>query len=280
MIDALVKTAGRVAGALAPRWTEKTAARLFITPRKRRVSPETGPWTVMRVPRLAPHLAVWSAGKGPTVLLVHGWEDDHGSMMRFAAPLIERGFRVVAHDQPAHGRSEGKRATIPDFARALAGVAREFGPVHGVVAHSVGGAAVAIAMAEGLKIGRVAIVAAPAEAVTYIRDTARRLGLSEKRAAGMLAEISRLAGYPAEMIDARTLSRGLDVPVLFVHSDNDRVVPLADGFANAEAWSGATLRLVSGLGHRRILDDAAVIQTVVDFIAPGCAADQQVDWAS
>lgn len=280
MIANLVKTAGRVAGLIAPRWTERTAARLFITPRRRRVSAETGPWTVTRVPRLSSHLAVWSAGRGPTVILVHGWEDDHGSMMHFAAPLIARGYRVVAYDQPAHGRSEGRRATIPDFARALAGMARDHGPVHGVIAHSLGGAAVALAIAEGLEVGRVAIVAAPAQAVAYIRETAKRLGLSDRRAAGMLAEISRLAGYPAEMIDAQVLTRDFSTPALFVHADNDRVVPLADGFANAEAWPGATLRLVSGLGHRRVLEDPGVVETVVDFIAPGCPEAERVDWAS
>lgn len=274
MILTLIKTAGRVASVVAPRWTERTAAKLFFTPRRRRVSPESGPWTVMRVPRLSPHLAVWSEGKGPTILLVHGWEDDHGALEHLVEPLAARGFRVVSYDQPGHGRSEGRMATVADFARAIQGLAREFGPLHAVIAHSLGGVATAIAIAEGLKVKRVALVAAPSGPKSFIEEAAGMMGLDAKRRSGMIAEISRMAGYPVEMANLPALAREFDLPALFVHADNDRVVPIADGFANAEAWPGATFRLVSGLGHKRLLEDAGVVRTIVDFIAPPTTSER------
>lgn len=274
MMNALIKTVGRVAGFVAPRWTERKAAKLFFTPRRRRLSPESGPWMVMRVPRLSPHLAVWSEGKGPTILLVHGWEDDHASLDHLVEPLAARGFRVVFYDQPGHGRSEGRMATVPDFARAIHGLAREFGPIHAVIAHSLGGIATAIAIAEGLMVKRVALIAAPSGPKNFIDEAAGMMGLTPKRRAGMIAEISRIAGYPVEMANLPLLARDFDIPALFVHADNDRVVPIADGFANAEAWPGATLRLVAGLGHKRLLEDAGVVQTVVDFIAPKTSGEK------
>jgi len=279
MIDTLIKMSARLTGLIAPRWTERTAARLFIKPRRRRVSAETGPWTVTRVDRLSAHLAVWSAGKGPTVLLVHGWEDDHSALMPFAEPLIARGYRVVAFDMPAHGRSEGKSATAVDFARAIKGIAKDYGPIHAAIAHSLGGAGLAMALADGLGVARVAFVATPARMIDILRNVATGLGLNARRIAGMAAEVSRLANYPVEMIDIPQLARHTDAQALFVYSDNDPLVPLADGFANAEAWPGATLRLVAGLGHRRMLEDPGVVEAVVDFIAPGCAADQPAQWA-
>lgn len=48
-------------------------------------------------------------GEGPAVLLVHGWSSHAAYMTGFVDPLVEQGFRVVAFDAPAHGRTPGDR---------------------------------------------------------------------------------------------------------------------------------------------------------------------------
>ncbi|MFW6193451.1 MAG: alpha/beta hydrolase [Gemmatimonadota bacterium] len=58
-------------------------------------------------------MATYAWGEeGPTVLLVHGWSSHTGHMTGFVDPLLRRGFRVVAFDGPAHGRSPGARTDI------------------------------------------------------------------------------------------------------------------------------------------------------------------------
>jgi hypothetical protein len=54
---------------------------------------------------------------------------------------------------------------------------------------------------------------------------------------------------------------------LVVHDYGDAEVEHTNGAAIAKAWPRAQLYSTSGLGHRRLLRDSAVIQTVVDFIA-------------
>lgn len=56
-------------------------------------------------------------------------------------------------------------------------------------------------------------------------------------------------------------------PTLVVHDRHDKEVRWEDGAAIAGAWPGATLLTTEGLGHRRILRDAGVIDQVVRFLA-------------
>jgi hypothetical protein len=45
------------------------------------------------------------------------------------------------------------------------------------------------------------------------------------------------------------------------------MVPWRHGAAVAQRWPGARLLSTSGLGHRRILEDDAVVRAAADFIA-------------
>ena len=80
-----------------------------------------------------------------TVVLVHGYYD-HVAVWRHLIPrLLEKGFAVVAYDQPGHGLSDGARASITNFADyvtafddALALCRPDLPPPYHVIAHSMG----------------------------------------------------------------------------------------------------------------------------------------------
>jgi pimeloyl-ACP methyl ester carboxylesterase len=213
-------------------------------------------------------LAAWDWGdaRGPTVLLVHGWNGQAAQLSRFVAPLVAAGFYVVAFDQPAHGLSSGSEADLPSLARAVAAVGRKVGPVRGVIAHSLGAAATVLAMANGLDVGRAVLLAPPAEPIHFARGFAARMGLPAERFDGMIAQVGREAGSSLERLDLRRLVRSLRVPALVVHDPEDREVPFSHGRSLAEAWPGARLLAVPRLGHRRLLGDPSVIAEAVDFV--------------
>src|SRR5690606_17270717 len=121
------------------------------------------------------------------VLFAHGWSS-HGT--RFL-PWVERlradGYAVVAFDQPAHGRSDGDRSTLPEFADTLAGVGRRFGPTAAVIGHSLGGAAAAVAMARGLAAERAVLIAPAADPVDAAMRFGRLVGLPMRLCRRMVA---------------------------------------------------------------------------------------------
>lgn len=219
------------------------------------------------------HLAAYAWGGGPTVLLVHGWSGRGSQLGAFAEPLVGAGYRVVAVDLPAHGRSPGRRSNALVATEAVLRVGEEIGPLHGVIAHSFGALCTTLALRDGLDAGRVAYVAPAARAIQAVRGFSRQFGLSWSAEWGLRGEMERRFGpeiWPR--FSAWVCAPRLDVPALIVHDLDDSEVPYREGQLLAHAWPGARLVTTAGLGHRRILRDARVIEETVELFRTGRAS--------
>lgn len=263
-----------LADGLRPKTAAERAALDFLEP-ERHVAPPSLPepagGAILAVPGWSPHLAarLWGGhlGDRPAVLLLHGWEGQMYDMVGFVQPLLDRGYRVVAFDAPAHGRSSGSMATLPDFARAAAAVAGAIGPLAGAIGHSLGGTALALAVEEGARIPRLALLGAPAHPLNFAMMAARMHKLDADQTGDMLRLIDQAAGRPIEGISLPATVASLPAQGLLVHSADDRIVPVSDSLETAGAWHGSRLHLTDGLGHRRLLSDPDVLREVVDWIA-------------
>lgn len=210
----------------------------------------------------------WRSADAPAVLLAHGWGGHAAQMHAFVFPLLSAGFRVIAYDQPAHGLSEGTLTGLPDFADVLSEIAWHHGEVQAVVAHSLGGAAAAFALARGkARFGRIVLVAPPADLVGYSRRFARWHWMPEPVRRSMQAGIEERYGVAWEDIDVARLAPRLSARALVIHDRADRVVPWRQGARLARVWPQARLLSTQGLGHGRILQDSAVTRAAADFIA-------------
>ena len=207
----------------------------------------------------------WSWGEGPVVLLVHGWDGRGSQLGSLVEPLVQAGFRVVTFDAPGHGDSVGRRASLVSFADAITATVRRVGPVHALVAHSLGGAASTLALSAGLPVDRVALIA-PVDAALGVARFSRFVGLSAESRAMMECNLERTYGASVEAIGASRLAAGMRARALVVHDEDDRWVPSSDGETTATAWPGAQLVVTRGLGHHRILRDPEVIDRVVRFV--------------
>jgi pimeloyl-ACP methyl ester carboxylesterase len=211
-------------------------------------------------------LAVWKYGSGPTALLVHGWGSRGARLHSFVEPLVAAGYSVVAFDAPGHGESDGRLSSLPQFIAAIRELGARFGPIEAVVAHSMGGAATTLAMARGLEARRVVFIAPAADPAGYSERFASLLGLSSDVLGRMKLALERRFGIPWKEFNVLAAARTMTAPLLVVHDRDDRDVALADGEAIAAAWPGARLVTTTGLGHRRIVHDPAVIELAVAFL--------------
>lgn len=272
----------RVGSRMAPGLMERMALRLFMTPSRRRersaprLEGTPGKHSTLSVPPY--RLRVWEWGEGPAVLLVHGWGGQAGQWTDFAEALVAAGHRVVVPDMPAHGRSSGRRATLPDFRRAVAAVAAHAGPLHAVIAHSLGATATALALADGLAAGRVVLIAPPADPRYYLRRLADWMGLGGARLESLERRLERRAGVPLAALNLPRLAPLLETPALILHSRGDREVPFRHGEDIARAWPRAQLIALEGSAHSRVLRDPGVIAAALGFVgaAPARPASVQV----
>lgn len=251
---------------LAP--TPESVAKAFLTPRPDERTPATAGFEgASRVETNGPSgkLVSWQAGRGPTVLLVHGWEGRSSDMAPFIPPLLEAGYRVVLVDLPAHGESEGTTSSIPACAAALLKFQDLIGPVYAAIAHSVGCALTVEAVRHGLQVERLVLIAPPARYFDYAVGFGVQAGLDRHQVAAMIALLQE-QGVDVADVDTPKAAASLKQPVLILHSNDDRVVPVSLGMEIAEAWQGAKLLRFEGLGHRRILKAPEVIDAARAFL--------------
>lgn len=270
----LVRWAFSTLGPLAPRLAARLAYGLFTTPRVRARHTATDEWLEkarrFEIPYKSFRLRAYEWGEGDRIiLLVHGWESRGTALRSFVPALLERGFRVVAFDGPAHGDSEGKRTNIRHFAGAIRSIILELGGVYGIIGHSFGGASTIFALGvldSGLRTAKAVFIATPASVIPIYEDIVRTLSLPPSVAMHFKNLMERIAGRPLVDLDAtRGIANRHIGEILLIHDRQDKVVPLEGAFSMAETWENAHLLLTDGYGHYRLMKNPDLISRVGEF---------------
>ena len=256
---------------IAPSWVGRAAFRIFRTTRRYDPPARELAW-VRNARRLWLRsddgwVSGWSWGSGPTVLLMHGWNGRASQMGALGVALAKAGFRAVAINAPGHGATFGRLSSLPQFAEAVELAADRLGPLHGVVAHSFGAAGTGWALGRGLRVGKLAFIAAPGDLHGYVGGFARLLGLTQRSLESMLGALEARFQVPWSDCRYATTLAADATPMLIVHDRLDDETHYGGALELQEAWSGSSLVTTEGLGHRRILRAPEVIDSVTAFMA-------------
>jgi pimeloyl-ACP methyl ester carboxylesterase len=187
-------------------------------------------------------------------------------MASFVAPLLAGGYRVVWFDQPGHGESGRGPVALPDFVRALEALAATHGPFKAAIGHSLGAAALGLAMRRGMQLDRIVFVSPPASISEHAHKFARLLGITPKIRDAMRRRLEQRYGVRFAEIDRLDELSQLHLPALFVHDSGDVDVPFEQTLRLSARMPGARLIKTYGLGHYRLLRDHAVVRSIVNFV--------------
>jgi pimeloyl-ACP methyl ester carboxylesterase len=274
-VPAILRAYFAIVSRLLPDLARRHAERLFTTPPRyagHRAHAVDAPRETVVAGKHS--LAVWQAGRpsAPGVLLVHGWGGRGVQMGSFVAPLVAAGYRVVWFDQPGHGESGRGAVALLDFVRALETLAATHGPFAAAIGHSLGAAAIGVALRRGLQLGRVVFVSPPSSIEEHAQNFARVLGITPRIREAMRRRLERRYGMPFAKIDRIEELERLRLPALFVHDRGDAEVPFEHALRLSGRLPGARLIKTHGLGHYRLLREPSVVRAVVDFV--GGEADE------
>lgn len=215
-------------------------------------------------------VAAW--GQGPTVLLVHSWGGRGTQMGRLTAALVAAGYRAVSFDLPAHGEAGKGQTDMVECAAAVAAVTNAVGPLYGVAAHSFGVMATLLAARDyGLQIPRLISIGA-FEHCRWFMDAAREhLNLSESVAQRIRDHFEARHGYRVtwDRLSVVELLRAARCATLVIHDRFDREVPYSHSHALRTVGPHIEASPTVGLGHRRTLSDAGVINASVAYFKRG-----------
>jgi pimeloyl-ACP methyl ester carboxylesterase len=274
MLASIIGLALRVVAKLSPSAASYLAMLLFRTPRRFRTPQRELALLEGGKPfelRLSPTMTIkgWELGNGPAVILIHGWEGRGSQMATLARPIVEAGFRAITFDAPAHGASSGRRSSLPHFTWALRRVADWAGETHAVVGHSLGCAAAALAMKEGLDVKRAVFFAPPLRPADYTRQFGAILHLPDSLIDAMCMRIEERFLRKWDDYSLALIAPKMTTQLLIIHDRGDDDTPYEGGSTLATLWPGATLLPTDGLGHRRILRDPTTIAATSRFLKLG-----------
>jgi pimeloyl-ACP methyl ester carboxylesterase len=270
-----IRFAYRFGSRLAPGRTVAHAARVFQTPlpsSRERAAQALATTTARRetIDVGGEQIATYVWGDPttqPYILLAHGWSSMGLRWQTWAAQLLARGWAAVAFDQPAHGHSGGTLCTLPDFVRTVTAVGRHYGDAEGVVAHSLGGAAVTLSLGDGWTAKRVVLIAPAADPEAATSRFARFVRLASHLRGPLHDTLSRRTGVAIGDLHIRHHAPNRTQPAMIIHDFFDRDVPVEEGELYANLWPNSILLRTRRLGHRRIVDDEAVQTAALTFLS-------------
>ena len=248
---------------LAPRRTARRATDLwFKVPRQPMPPPPAEPPGGTTRELTGDHglVRARSWGTGPAVCFVHGWGGSGDQVHGFVEPLLRRGMRVVTFDAPGHGATpvgDTGHTNAVETARALRTVAAEHGPLHAVLAHSLGAAATIIAIRRQWIAPKQLVLIAP---LTEVRSQLDRfvdaLAVDQRARLHLDAEVLRHTGLGIDEFGYSGQDPLLGrLPLVAVHDRQDKFVPYRATADLVDSWPHSRVITTDGLGHVRILAD-------------------------
>ena len=263
----------RLQSLISTRWAGWRLYRLWFTSPKHPEPRREQAWRegadFMLVANQYGPIATYTWGDGQeTVLLLHGWSGRGPQMGAFVKPLLDKGYRVVAFDAPGHGRSPGKSSTIFKMYDALQSVIHELGPARAVIAHSFGSMLLAYALKQGtFTTDKAVCISSPTSPVFLVDRFCQIMQINDPVKQQFMRHTEKAFDKNIwDNISADKNAINLAVPALIIHDKDDHDVPYQLGQQLADAWPAARFHLTQGLGHRRILRNRDVINTVVEFV--------------
>lgn len=195
------------------------------------------------------------SGTAPAVVVLHGWGGNAGLMLPFAVPLRQAGFHALFIDARSHGMSESDdHSSMPRFAEDLDVAidwlsARPDVQTVGVVGHSIGAAASILSASRRNDIGAVAAVASFAHPREFMQSAKPLVLLPKPLATAALRTIERVIGFNFDDMAPRNRVPLVTAPLLLVHGDQDRTVPISNLHEITERVPSAKVIVVHGAGH-------------------------------
>ncbi|HEX2686064.1 MAG TPA: alpha/beta fold hydrolase [Kofleriaceae bacterium] len=261
---------------IAPGATARLAARMYITPPKRRPMTaeerrlfDTAPKSTITFREHVMPYWSWESGSGPRVLMVHGWGVGPGLFTPMIDRLVSAGFRVSTYCGVAHFEGSVKRTTGMTLVHALRHVISEKGPFDVLIGHSLGAATIISAGKLGIQTGKIVLLSSVTDLVENTDVFGRHLGLSKSNMAQArkliwqqyLEDCAPLGADWDEMYDSQ-----LSIPTLLLHDRSDPVLGIHHSQRMLEKWPNSRLVLTDGLGHFKLPRDPGTLKTIVEFL--------------
>jgi len=197
-----------------------------------------------------------------TIVILHGWGSNAEEMLPLALPFHRAGINVLLIDARNHGRSDRDSfSSLPKFAEDTEKALEWLKRTHpassrniALLGHSLGAGAVLLAASRREDINAVISISAFAHPEWMMRRYLKQLHLPAFLIPPILRYVEWVIGYRyQEIAPIHTLCR-IHSPVLLVHGEEDRTVPIEDALAIERKCRHRNVQLlrVEGADHESV----------------------------
>ncbi len=259
--------------AFSPKLATLYAAKLFTTPMRHKMPKrelgmnQNSQQFPLFVPKINKEIVVYQYGSSDKkVLLVHGWSGRGTQLVKIADTLLEQGFMVYSFDAPAHGKSKGNFSIMPEFIASILEMEQKYGPFEYAIGHSLGGMSVLNAIKQNLAVKKAVTIGSGDVIQDIIDDFVKNLKLKPEYGLRLKDHFETKFGGKMDDYSAYKAAQMVQIPVLVIHDQNDGDVSVNSAFHIEKHLTHSELLITEGLGHRKIIGDSAVIETILKFI--------------
>ncbi|MEM8534686.1 MAG: alpha/beta hydrolase [Chloroflexota bacterium] len=256
----------------SPSLAARVGAFLFLRPRRKPITyvkQLTDEATKIHVVHNEKQLVAYQWGTGDkTILLVHGWESHLGHTLPLVQPLVDVGYKVIALDGPGHGQSPQFFTNMIDYGDAVKATLDQHGPFYGVVAKSFGGAATSLMLSREpyIQIDKLVLLSPMKHLLQHIGIFETILGYPDSMHTHIVNRIQRSIPLPIEECDVREAVTTFQMPGLIIHDLDDQVIDPEGSLEIAKKYPQSILQNTQGLGHKGLVHDQQVQQSIIDFL--------------
>lgn len=259
--------------AVSPKLTTLFAAKLFTTPIKHKMPKrelamdQNSEQHTLWIPAIAKEIVVYTYGSGDKkILLVHGWSGRGTQLVKIADELVKKGFRIISFDAPAHGKSKGNFSIMTEFIASILELEKTQGPFEYTIGHSLGGMSVLNAIQQNLAVKKAVTIGSGDVIQDIIDDFIHKLKLKPQFGQHLKNHFETKFGGKMDDYSAYKAAANITIPVLVIHDADDADVSVQSAYHIEKHLKQGELFITQGLGHRKILGDAAVIEKINCFL--------------
>lgn len=202
------------------------------------------------------------------ILICHGFQSNCYKFEKYIKLLLKEGFTVVVFDAPAHGNSEGKTINASLYCKMILEIEKVFGPLYGIIAHSLGGLAATLAFEEMDSEEKKLILIAPAtETQTAIKHFFTIIPVKSEVQQAFEQYIYNIAGHSSSWYSITRAIQTFKSKTLWLHDEDDEPCPYDDTKTVREMkLPNLNFITTKGLGHNKIYRDTFVQNMVIQFL--------------
>lgn len=274
-----LRTKFRTIGKLSPTVAGKLAFNLFCTPypkykkvkapaifhQAKKISVQVGGGLTIKGYE-------WESQKpnGKSVLICHGYASYFFKFEQYIQPLLQKGFKVIGFDAPAHGQSEGKYINAAVYKDAIEHIMNTCGPIDHFMGHSLGGLTLSL-IAETISNPanhKFVLIAPATKTTTTLNNYFKMMHLSEAVKEGFYVALKSLTHLPLSYFEADRAIAHYQGPVLWVHDQSDRICPYKDlEKFKQDAPENIKFLITNGLGHNKVYKMPEIVDQIVAFLS-------------